>query len=126
MAIRREHSTSREAQTFYEVVERFDGFAAIRALPKTGRTHQIRLHLVSIGCPVLCDRLYGGRATITRGEIRRDPSDDGPCYWTARRCTPADCNCATRRAASRWSSSPRCRPTSKRVLAALRELRAVK
>lgn len=76
MAIRRDHTTSREAQTYYEVVERFDGFAAVKALPKTGRTHQIRLHLASIGCPVLCDRLYGGRATITRGEIRRDPSDD--------------------------------------------------
>ncbi len=76
MAIRREHATSRDAQTFYEVVERFDGFAAVRALPKTGRTHQIRLHLASIGCPVLCDRLYGGRAAITRGEIRREPADE--------------------------------------------------
>lgn len=75
MAIRRDHATSRPAQTFYEVSERFAGFAAIRALPKTGRTHQIRLHLASIGCPVLCDRLYGGRAAITRGEISRDPSD---------------------------------------------------
>ena len=27
------------------------------------------------GCPVLCDRLYGGRAVITRGEIRREPDD---------------------------------------------------
>ncbi|MEX0677301.1 MAG: RluA family pseudouridine synthase [Pirellulales bacterium] len=75
MAVRRDHSTSREAQTFYEVAERFDGYSAIRVLPKTGRTHQIRLHLANIGCPVLCDRLYGGRAGMTRGEISRDPSD---------------------------------------------------
>jgi 23S rRNA pseudouridine1911/1915/1917 synthase len=75
MAIRRDHSTSRHAQTFYEVSERFDGFSSLRVLPKTGRTHQIRLHLASIGCPVLCDRLYGGRAVITRGELARDPSD---------------------------------------------------
>ena len=75
MAIRRDHSTSRTAQTFYEVIERFVGFSALRALPKTGRTHQIRLHLTNIGCPVLCDRLYGGRATITRGELSRDPAD---------------------------------------------------
>jgi 23S rRNA pseudouridine1911/1915/1917 synthase len=73
MAIRRDHPDSREAQTYYEVVERFDGFAVVKALPKTGRTHQIRLHLGHIGCPVLCDRLYGGRSQITRGEIRRDP-----------------------------------------------------
>jgi 23S rRNA pseudouridine1911/1915/1917 synthase len=71
MAIRAGHSTSREASTFYEVQERFGGYAAIKVLPKTGRTHQIRLHLAHIGCPVLCDKLYGGRASITRGELRR-------------------------------------------------------
>ena len=75
MAIRADHSTSREATTFYEVVERFDGFAAVKVLPKTGRTHQIRVHLAHVGCPVLCDKLYGGRAEITRGDIRRDPKD---------------------------------------------------
>jgi 23S rRNA pseudouridine1911/1915/1917 synthase len=75
MAIRADHTTSRDAATFYQVIERFDGFAAVRVLPKTGRTHQIRVHLAHIGCPVLCDKLYGGRAEITRGDIRRDPSD---------------------------------------------------
>ena len=75
MAIRRDHVTSRPAQTKYEVVERFDGFAAVRVTPKTGRTHQIRVHLAAIGCPVLCDKQYGGRAEITRGEIRRQPDD---------------------------------------------------
>ncbi len=75
MAIRRDAPVSRTAQTFYEVVERFDGFAAVRIVPKTGRTHQIRVHLGHIGCPVLCDRQYGGRSQITRGEIRRDPAD---------------------------------------------------
>ena len=44
------------------MLERFDGFAALRLMPKTGRTHQIRVHLDHIGCPVLCDRQYGGRA----------------------------------------------------------------
>lgn len=75
MAIRRDDTTSRPAETFYEVIERFDGFAAVRASPKTGRTHQIRVHLNHVGCPVLCDRQYGGRSCITRGEIRRDPDD---------------------------------------------------
>jgi 23S rRNA pseudouridine1911/1915/1917 synthase len=78
MAVRRDHPSSRPAQSFYEVVERFDGFATVRILPKTGRTHQIRVHLASIGCPVLCDRHYGGRARLVRGELRRDPSDDAP------------------------------------------------
>ena len=75
MAIRADHSTSREATTFYEVVERFKGFAALKITPHTGRTHQIRVHLASIGCPVLCDRLYGGRAEISRGELSGIPSD---------------------------------------------------
>jgi 23S rRNA pseudouridine1911/1915/1917 synthase len=69
MAIRAGHSSSRPAQTFYEVTERFGGFAALRVLPKTGRTHQIRVHCAHVGCPVLCDRLYGGRAQITRKEL---------------------------------------------------------
>lgn len=76
MAIRHDHPDSRSAQTFYEVLERFDGFAAVRAMPKTGRTHQIRVHLNHVGFPVLCDRQYGGRRRITRGEIRRDPADE--------------------------------------------------
>lgn len=75
MAIRRNDSASRQAHTFYEVLERFDGFAAVRVSPKTGRTHQIRVHLDHIGCPVLCDRQYGGRSQITRGEIRREAND---------------------------------------------------
>jgi 23S rRNA pseudouridine1911/1915/1917 synthase len=75
MAIRRDDPSSRPASTFYEVVERFRGFAALKILPKTGRTHQIRVHLDHIGCPVLCDRQYGGRSQITRGELRGDPAD---------------------------------------------------
>jgi 23S rRNA pseudouridine1911/1915/1917 synthase len=70
MALAANHSTSRPAQTFYQVEERFRGFALVRCFPKTGRTHQIRLHLTSIRCPVLCDKLYGGRARLTLEELR--------------------------------------------------------
>ncbi len=75
MAIRRDHASSRPAQTTFEVIERFDGFVLLRITPKTGRTHQIRVHLAAIGCPVLCDKQYGGRAEITLGEIRRELED---------------------------------------------------
>jgi 23S rRNA pseudouridine1911/1915/1917 synthase len=68
-AIRRNDASGRSAVTAYEVVERFAGYAFVRAMPKTGRTHQIRLHLAHIGCPVLCDRLYGGRAKISELEL---------------------------------------------------------
>ena len=75
MAIRRDHSTSRDARTIYEVQERFDGFAALKIFPQTGRTHQIRVHLVNIGHAVLCDRMYGGRAEITRGALQHHSDD---------------------------------------------------
>ena len=68
-AIRRTDPNARPAVTEYEVVERFAGYALVRALPKTGRTHQIRLHLAHIHHPVLCDRLYGGRAILTELEL---------------------------------------------------------
>lgn len=76
MAIRTGHRTSREASTFYEVQQRFGRFATVRVVPKTGRTHQIRVHLAHVGCPVLCDPLYGGRDRITRGELHGDHQDD--------------------------------------------------
>lgn len=48
----------RDARTYYEVVERFRGLALVRAQPKSGRTHQIRVHLTSIGLPLIGDKLY--------------------------------------------------------------------
>lgn len=71
MAIRTDHPDARPAETFFEVVERFPGFGLVRAHPKTGRTHQIRLHLMHLRCPVLCDKQYGSRSRITVGEVRQ-------------------------------------------------------
>jgi len=48
----------REAITEYAVLESTDSFSYLSIIPKTGRTHQIRVHLKSIGHPVLCDVLY--------------------------------------------------------------------
>lgn len=73
-AVRVDHASAKNAVSMYEVVERFDGFAKVRVKPKTGRTHQIRVHLAHVGCPVLCDRLYSGRASLTVGDLNR--SDD--------------------------------------------------
>lgn len=71
MTIRAGHESSRDAETFFEVIERFVGYAHMRVKPKTGRTHQIRVHLAHIGVPVLCDRLYAGHARATRGQLLR-------------------------------------------------------
>lgn len=69
MAIRAGHPASREASTFYEVDERFRGFLSFKLFPKTGRTHQLRVHLAHLGCPIVCDPLYSGYRSLTRGEI---------------------------------------------------------
>ena len=68
-AIRVDHPSSREAATMYEIMERFAGYTLVRAKPKTGRTHQIRIHLAHIRCPVLCDRLYSRRNRIKELEL---------------------------------------------------------
>ena len=69
MAIRFECEDAKSAQTFYEVLRRYKGFTYIKAMPKTGRTHQIRIHFMHAGFPILCDRLYGGRAEISEVEL---------------------------------------------------------
>ncbi|MGY8750050.1 MAG: RluA family pseudouridine synthase [Pirellulales bacterium] len=74
-AIRIGHTTSRNASSFFEVIERFHGFASVRVKPKTGRTHQIRVHLAHIGCSVLCDRLYSGRAKLHLHDLTRKNQD---------------------------------------------------
>jgi 23S rRNA pseudouridine1911/1915/1917 synthase len=49
----------RASTTVYKVIDRFTGMSLVEARPKTGRTHQIRVHLAAIGHPIIGDRVYG-------------------------------------------------------------------
>lgn len=51
----------RPAQTRYEVIRSAKDISWLRLYPRTGRTHQIRVHLASIGHPIVGDSVYGGK-----------------------------------------------------------------
>jgi 23S rRNA pseudouridine1911/1915/1917 synthase len=60
----------RTAETRYKVKETIgDAFALVEAMPKTGRTHQIRVHLSAIGHPVVGDRLYHAKKKIAKRQM---------------------------------------------------------
>lgn len=69
----------REAVTEYKVLKRRNDLTLVEVRPKTGRTHQIRVHLKAINHPVVCDKLYApkrecvlgfGRVALHAKEIR--------------------------------------------------------
>ena len=73
-AVRRD-GVGRAATSHYAVTETFDGFAVLRVCPKTGRTHQIRVHLAHIGHRIVADRQYGSRDRLTLQELARGGAD---------------------------------------------------
>lgn len=67
MAIRAE---GRPAVTGWRVLERFSYATLVECRLRTGRTHQIRVHMQSIGCPIVGDPVYGGDASLLPQRLR--------------------------------------------------------
>jgi 23S rRNA pseudouridine1911/1915/1917 synthase len=75
-----EKKLSKEAITRYRVLERFSGYSFVQLLPKTGRTHQLRIHMSHIGHPIVGDPFYGGRHVSVRQVTGRPDDPDEPHF----------------------------------------------
>lgn len=70
--------TGKEAVTFYEVMESFRGFSLVHCKPKTGRTHQIRVHLSHLRHPIVADDMYGGKLVYPWQLADAEPAVENP------------------------------------------------
>jgi 23S rRNA pseudouridine1911/1915/1917 synthase len=81
-------ATAKSAQTHYAALVTYDDYTLVECRPKTGRTHQIRVHMAYIGFPIVGDNVYGTRRTrrtplgrhfLHAAQLTfRRPSDDEP------------------------------------------------
>ncbi|MHC4821330.1 MAG: RluA family pseudouridine synthase [Planctomycetota bacterium] len=69
MAVR--HDVGKPSESYYEVQERFKRHTFVEVHPRTGRTHQIRVHLMTLGHPIVSDRVYGRADRILQPIMRR-------------------------------------------------------
>lgn len=58
--------SARESKTVYKVLNRANGVTLIALFPRTGRTHQLRVHMKYLGHPILGDSKYGKRSSFSR------------------------------------------------------------
>ncbi|MGH1366092.1 MAG: RluA family pseudouridine synthase [Calditrichia bacterium] len=60
------------AETGWKIIERFKRYTLVEARPKTGRMHQIRVHMQSLGCPLALDPLYGNSNPLTIEQFKHN------------------------------------------------------
>jgi 23S rRNA pseudouridine1911/1915/1917 synthase len=76
MSVRRD--IGKEAVSVYEILERFRGYTMVKVMPKTGRTHQIRVHMRAIGHPIVADFMYSNQEAYYLSDLlqkERDPEE---------------------------------------------------
>lgn len=62
---------ARDAATEYHVLKQGNDFSLLELFPKTGRMHQIRVHMKALGYPVACDHVYGGKSGCCPAGVSR-------------------------------------------------------
>lgn len=77
---------ARAAETFMERLEDLPGATLVAAHPKTGRTHQIRVHLQAAGLPIVGDRVYGAKGGIKSGMPKGAPKLERPALHARQLC----------------------------------------
>ena len=72
----------KKSLTRFRLLGSAGNYSVIEAFPETGRTHQIRVHLASLGHPIVCDELYGNAKPVLLSAIKRgwrgDPLEERP------------------------------------------------
>ena len=78
MQVCREEGKARQATTFYQVLQRFEHVSYMNLRPKTGRTHQLRVHMQHLGHPILADAMYGGGEPVSVEQLIRSRQSGTP------------------------------------------------
>jgi tRNA pseudouridine32 synthase/23S rRNA pseudouridine746 synthase len=69
------HDTGKPAETAWKVLRQTAAETRVRLFPKTGRSHQLRVHMLALGHPILGDPLYAAETTATHDRLMLHSED---------------------------------------------------